>query len=230
MKNINYHKIVDITMMILFPRVWISKATTTHPATPVETQKKTFPLPLIRAIALLVSFLFSYPTASPAFGQEPVGVKETRPLQIGHKVPEDFWTTEHLFYINGDTVRKTLEEHKGKMLVLDFWMIGCSKCFLHQKEISHFKSKYKDDLAVVMVNGIRTKNDYSRIHQFLTNDWIKGLGLTHFSSIIESKYLEDLFVPPGYPSYYWINRLGYVQTITFRNLLDREYKAPFLEI
>ncbi|TWI16476.1 hypothetical protein IQ31_04320 [Sphingobacterium siyangense] len=151
------------------------------------------------------------------------------PLQVGRKVPEEFWTKEHLFYINGDTVRRNLQEYKGKLLVLDFWMIGCYTCFLHQKEINYYKQLYKDELTVVMVNGIKTKNNYSSIHRFLKNEWIQGLGLESFSSIIESSYLDQLLQPGGYPMYYWINKYGILQTVSYRNLLDRNYVAPFLD-
>ena len=157
------------------------------------------------------------------------GQSDIIPLKIGHKVPEEFWAKEHLFYINGDTVRKTLHEYKGKLLILDFWMIGCSKCFLHQKEINYYKKLYGDKLAVIMVNGVKTKNNYASIHSYLKNEWFRSLGLDSFSSIIESSYLDQLLQPAGYPMYYWINQYGILQTITYRNLLDRDYVAPFLE-
>jgi len=150
-------------------------------------------------------------------------------LKIGHKVPEEFWTKEHLFYINGDTVRRNLQEYKGKLLILDFWMIGCSKCFLHQKEINYYKKLYGGELAVIMVNGVKTKNNYASIHSYLKNEWFQSLGLGSFSSIIESTYLDQLLQPGGYPMYYWINKYGILQTITYRNLLDRDYVAPFLD-
>src|SRR5699024_12782984 len=44
------------------------------------------------------------------------GEEEISPLSVGEKVPAEFWTREHLFYIDGDTVRKNLEEYKGKLL------------------------------------------------------------------------------------------------------------------
>ncbi|GEM_PF-518473 len=157
------------------------------------------------------------------------GQSDIIPLKIGHKVPEEFWAKEHLFYINGDTVRKTLHEYKGKLLILDFWMIGCSKCFLHQKEINYYKKLYGDKLAVIMVNGVKTKNNYASIHSYLKNEWFRSLGLESFSSIIESSYLDQLLQPAGYPMYYWINQYGILQTVTYRNLLDRDYVAPFLE-
>ncbi|NGM61926.1 TlpA family protein disulfide reductase [Sphingobacterium sp. SGG-5] len=150
-------------------------------------------------------------------------------LMVGQKVPEEFWTHEHLFYINGDTVRRTLQEHRGKILVLDFWMSGCMPCLLHQREINHFKSAYPDRLAVVMVNSRRTREDYGKIDRFARSERYTSLGLGGLVSVIEDGYLEMLFPYGSYPSYFWINRRGILQTHTFRNLLDRNYSAPFME-
>ncbi|MBL1411479.1 TlpA family protein disulfide reductase [Sphingobacterium faecale] len=179
----------------------------------------------------IIIFLLSFILTFKIFGQKADSDRKSEvvTLKIGHKVPDEFWTHEHLFYVNGDTVRRNLQEYKGRLLILDFWMIGCSKCFLHQKEINHYKELYKDELAVVMVNGVKTKNNYASIHSYLNNKWFLSLGLESFSSIIESTYLEEMFQPDGYPMYYWINHFGILQTITFRNILDRNYVAPFLD-
>lgn len=150
------------------------------------------------------------------------------PIKIGQKVPEEFWSYEHLFYINGDTIRRTLQEHRGKMLVLDFWSSGCVPCLLHQKEINYFKEAYSNKLAVVMVNSLGTKEDYSRLKGYAEKGRFTRVGIDNLVSIIEDSYLERLFPYRSYPTYFWINESGILQTQTFRNLLDREYVAPFI--
>src|SRR5690606_27182346 len=84
-------------------------------------------------------------------------------LMVGQKVPEEFWTKEHLFFHNRDTHRQTLEEHRGKIVVLDFWYTGCSKCLIHQKDINYFKEKYPENLFVIMVNSKRTKDTFDKL-------------------------------------------------------------------
>ncbi|MCA5005657.1 TlpA family protein disulfide reductase [Sphingobacterium bovistauri] len=162
-----------------------------------------------------------------AYAQETTK-SEIVPLQIGQKVPEEFWTKEHLFYINCDTVRKSLEEHKGKMVVLDFWMTGCMPCLLHQKEINRFKEKYPDELYIVMINSLKTKENYKKIHSFASSDRYKSLNLGMLNSIIEDNYLQMMFPYRSYPSYFWINESGILQTHTYRNLLDPNYQPPFI--
>ncbi|MFD2557088.1 TlpA family protein disulfide reductase [Sphingobacterium tabacisoli] len=180
-------------------------------------------------VSTIFCVLFSWSLVSPAFGQEADGLNKVQPLTIGSKVPNEFWTHQHLFYINGDTVRQSLEEHKGKLLVLDFWMSGCTTCLRHQKEINVFKKSFADKLAVVMVNSKKTKENFEKIDWAVRSDRYKQLDIDHLESIIEDTYLERLFPYHCFPSYFWINENGVLQTHTFRNLLDNGYQAPYIE-
>lgn len=148
---------------------------------------------------------------------------------VGQKVPEEFWTKEHLFFHNGDTLRQTLEEHRGKIVVLDFWYTGCSKCLIHQKDINYFKEKYPENLVVIMVNSKRTKDTFDKLQRFMDGEFFRRLQLANFVSIIEDEYLDQMFSPFGYPSYFWINSENILQLLTFRNLLDKSYVAPFID-
>ncbi|WP_164121884.1 MULTISPECIES: TlpA family protein disulfide reductase [Sphingobacterium] len=199
---------------------------------PIEQNNKyrlLLPLGRYRSDVVFIVFcvLFSWSLVSPAYGQEAKGLNEVQSLHIGQQVPDEFWTKEHLFFINGDTIRRTLEEHKGKMVVLDFWSSGCGPCLLHQKEIDIFKAAYPNDLAVVMVSSNQSRENYQKLYNFMKQGRFEKAGINHLVSIIEDGYLEKLFRHYAYPSYFWINRSGILQTHTFRNLLDHNYQAPF---
>ncbi|MCY4781539.1 hypothetical protein ORI89_17925 [Sphingobacterium sp. UT-1RO-CII-1] len=185
------------------------------------------------AAVLLTIFcvLFSFASIMEAQAQEPrqSGATSQEEVRIGRGVPVNFWTKEHLFYVNGDTVRKTLEEHKGKMLVMDFWFSGCSRCLLHQKDIRTFIDEYADDLVVVMVNSKKTREDFDKINTLYQKGFFKKFGIEHFETIIEDDYLASILPSTSYPHYAWINSLGVLQLRTFRNLLDRNYVAPFID-
>lgn len=187
----------------------------------------------VRQVLFVLPFcfiVFSYAHAQSAQERAVAGQTLTEPLIVGQKVPDEFWEREQLFYINGDTVRKSLEEHKGKLLVLDFWSTSCASCLFHQKEIDSFKSAYKKDMNVIMVNPIKTKDNIDRIKTFYQNHYVlKSGSRRHFESIILDDSLHRIFQFSGYPHYIWINKEGYVQTQTFRNLLDRNYVAPFID-
>lgn len=187
------------------------------------------PLSLLCGVMLLFHMLFS----SPVLAQEssidpaPTDEKERPILTVGSKVPKEFWELKHIIYEDGKTREITLKEFKGKFLVLDFWSVSCGNCIFHQKEIEYFKEKYKGEIKVLMVNSIITKDNLERIRSFQTRfgDLYFQSGLT---SIILDEKLTSIFRPIGYPTYVWINPLGFVQTITFWNFLDRESIPPFL--
>lgn len=187
------------------------------------------PLSLLCGVMLLFHMLFS----SPVLAQEssidpaPTDEKERPILTVGSKVPKEFWELKHIIYEDGETREITLKEFKGKFLVLDFWSVSCGNCIFHQKEIEYFKEKYKGEIKVLMVNSLISKDNLERIRSFQTRfgDQYFQSGLT---SIILDEKLTSIFRPIGYPTYVWINPLGFVQTITFWNFLDRESIPPFL--
>lgn len=191
------------------------------------------PLTFLNGVILLFHILFSCPVKAQGSSIEPAStdVKYLPILRVGEKVPAEFWEIKHLLFENGQTREITLKEFKGKLLILDFWSTTCSICLKHQKEISHFKEKYKDRLAVVMVNPLKSYDNLSILQQKIEEPFFKSFGITksNFTSIVEDEYLQSLFPSKGYPQYVWINSAGYVQLITFRNLLDRNYSSPYID-
>ncbi|QBR13246.1 TlpA disulfide reductase family protein [Sphingobacterium sp. CZ-2] len=147
-------------------------------------------------------------------------------IRVGQQVPKDFWNQKHLLYEDGSVKEITLNQFRGKKLILDFWSIGCGTCISHQKNIDQFKLQYKDDIVVLMVNS-RVKSDTveaikrfeSRFKEYFPN----GL-----KTIILDDKLNNYFHPIAYPTYVWINRLGIIEIITFRNLLNTTISPPFL--
>lgn len=148
---------------------------------------------------------------------------EHRLLIAGEKIPDEFWTKQHLFFINGDTVRKDLSEFKNKLLVLDFWYIGCSHCLLHQKDIETWKKKYPDDIAVIMVNNLPQWDSLEKISKFYTDKTYEKYGMEGLTSIIYDDYLYELFAGFGYPLYVWIRPTGSIAALTNLNLFGENF-------
>lgn len=132
-----------------------------------------------------------------------------QPMLISEKVPEEFWTREHLFYINGDTIRKSLQEYRGKLLILDFWSSNCGACIYQMKNKQQFKETLKDLVTLIPVNPPRTKDTYQSIVN-IHNKHFKDKGDQGFSTIFQSDYLSALFPTYAYPMYVWISQLGNV--------------------
>ncbi|WP_313492349.1 TlpA family protein disulfide reductase [Sphingobacterium multivorum] len=181
-----------------------------------------------KSLVLVVYFVSMFSLLSQAQPvKAQVGARDIVPLVVGQKVPNEFWNKQHLFFVNGDTVRRSLKEFKGKLLVLDFWSSTCGSCLSHQKEISLYKTKYRNDLNVLMVNSLMTKDNLQRIDKFyrLHKDESFKDG---FQSIILDESLQAQFLHIGYPNYIWINASGYFQIQTFRNLMDRSLAPPYI--
>lgn len=180
----------------------------------------------LASLAVISVLLFNSHTAAE---QEKKDEEKPKVIKLGMKVPDSFWTEKHLFYINGDTVRKTLAEHKGKTLVLDFWKTGCVPCFEHQKSIKEAVSAHRQYLSVVMVNSYKDYDTFGRIDELYQDSFFERVGLTNFESIILDESLSTQFAHWANPTYVWIQGLdGYVQIITYRNLLDKNLIIPFI--
>ena len=149
-----------------------------------------------------------------------------RTVIVGQKVPADFWDQKHTIYEDGKTRVITFKEFKGKVLVLDFWSVTCGNCIFHQKAISYFKEKFPEDLEVIMVNPLRTKDSLNQITAF-EERYGQEYFPNGFRSIILDKELSNLFAVRAFPTYVWITPGGMVQTITFWNFLDKEAAMPF---
>lgn len=150
-------------------------------------------------------------------------------LKIGERVPKEFWNKEHLFFAKGDTLRKSLSEYQGKMVVFSFWSSGCGKCFYNQEAIQEYIEKYGDKLKVIMVNSRNTRDDYGKIKTLYKDEFFKNNGIERFESIIDDDYLMTLFASVSFPHYVWINGIDRLEIKTYRNLLDKNNLPPFID-
>jgi len=182
-------------------------------------------------IALFFSFhllLFSSPVLAQSPKPEAAAClgNAAKTVKVGQKVPTDFWDHKHTIYEDGKTQAITLKEFKGKVLVLDFWSVACGNCIFHQKAISYFKEKYPEDLEVIMVNPLKTKDSLNQITAF--EDRFRAEYFPNgFRSIILDKELSNLFAVRAFPTYVWITPGGMVQTITFWNFLNKDAEMRF---
>ena len=188
---------------------------------------KVIAIPCIMMIAVFHSLCLSAQTPRKDSGVE--GLLTNRPLNIGDAMPDDFWEQEFTIYNNGVLSKSNLSAYKGKLLVLDFWSTTCSPCLIHQSEINHYKKLYGDNINVVMVNPVITRDNLQKIDKLNAALKNRALAIRSIYSIIEDDYLHRLFPFNGFPFYVWIHPNGNIQTYTMRNLLDRYYQAPFID-
>jgi len=138
------------------------------------------------------------------------------PLMIGQRVPEDFWTREHLFYSKGDTIRQTLEAYKGRPLVIDFWGTWCVSCVKAFPKLGAMQKSFDGKLNIVLVNSIVTKDDFSKINQMKDGSLKNG----QLKTIFRDQYFAQLFPFIAIPQYVWINSRGIVEGVTGGRLVS----------
>lgn len=154
-------------------------------------------------ISIGIFMLFGGLANHPASGQEILRVQDFTSLEVGQKVPRDFWTREHLFYVNGDTVRKNLSEYKGKLLIFDFWATWCKSCIEGFPKIDLLQKKFNHNVNFILVNCSKTKDTKEKIKTFVDR-YTSSYEIAQPMLILD-EYLQNLFPHVGIPHFVWVN-------------------------
>src|SRR5699024_8456596 len=75
-----------------------------------------------------------------------------KPLEIGDEIPEELW--EAPFQVMNHPEGKetiTLNEYRGKLLILDFWASWCAPCVRSLRALDSIQTSFKDELAVLPI-------------------------------------------------------------------------------
>lgn len=87
--------------------------------------------------------------------------KITKTNKLGTDFPEF-----DLLDVNGNRLTRT--ELKGKVLVLNFWFIGCSPCEMERPSLNDLTKVYADNKDVVFISF--AKNDKEQLTKFLAEN------------------------------------------------------------
>lgn len=140
------------------------------------------------------------------------------PLLVGEKVPKDFWSIEHLFYLNGDTVRRNLSAYQGKLIVFDFWATWCGACKSWFPINEKLQREFGEDLKIILVNSDIKYDDINKIKKVLSDE--QFFYNKNGESIIYDAYLKTLFPHNSIPRYIWVDPKGMVRAITTMDFLS----------
>ncbi|WP_437922397.1 TlpA family protein disulfide reductase [Sphingobacterium sp. LRF_L2] len=130
------------------------------------------------------------------------------PIAVGQKLPEEFWSREHIFLIAGDTVRRTLNEYRGKLIVLDFWSSWCKSCVEAFPKLEKLRTYFADDLVFLLPNTKDTRDDLKKIKRAVDNyedNYQVSLGIP---IIVADSTLLAYFPHRMLPHVIWIDRDG----------------------
>ncbi len=118
----------------------------------------------------------------------------TRTTKLGTAFPEF-----DLIALNGD--RLTTSDLKGKVLVLNFWFIGCAPCEMERPALNILRSLYENNKDVVFISF--AKNDKDQLNKFLPDNPVLYTVVP-----TEKDYIESKFEINQYPVSIVVDRSG----------------------
>ena len=126
---------------------------------------------------------------------------EMAPLENGLKAP----TLTGEFYT--DNKKFTLEDFKGKIVILDFWYVGCYPCQQAIPHLSKIQEKYRDKGVVVIgINPYDNSEDRKKkIPAFITRTQM------NYPIVFVGKSTTTDFKVYGFPTMYIIDKKGKIQ-------------------
>ncbi|WP_245586297.1 TlpA family protein disulfide reductase [Olivibacter sitiensis] len=146
-----------------------------------------------------------------------------KPLQIGDTIPEALWHLP-LRVVNHperkDTI--TLNDYRGKLIILDFWATWCSSCIAAMPETHEVEKEYSEDMVVIPISD----EPSDKVGTFLfTNKTVEPLSLY---SVTEDKLLKVVFHHRMVPHYAWISPKGELGATTTAERVNPQNIQLFL--
>ncbi|WP_342327689.1 redoxin domain-containing protein [Pedobacter sp. FW305-3-2-15-E-R2A2] len=130
-----------------------------------------------------------------------------KPLKIGDQIPEALWNMP-LKVVNHPEGKETvtLNDYRGKLIILDFWATWCFSCVVTMPKLHHVAQQFKDKIIILPI-AYEEKN---KIGSFIkTNQTLSPLNL---SSVYADNLLRKTFPHRILPHCTWISADGRVIT------------------
>lgn len=152
-----------------------------------------------------------------------------QPLNLGQKIPASI--LNQTFPIFSNTSKPTdslsLNQFKGKLILLDFWATWCANCIQKFEMLAQFQQQYADQFQVLLVNAKNSKDTPKRMLGILSGEkapFIKA----NLISIYNDTTLNRLFPHSYLPHYVWIGAKGEVLALTGADLVNEQTIRYFL--
>ena len=182
---------------------------------------KAFKSKRARAILLCLVSMFSLSAQTPRKDSGADGLPAIAAINVGDRVPEDFYTRNYKIYTNGKAVNIDLKHLKGKLIILDFWASWCGMCLTQMPKGEKLSQRYADTLAMILVNTRHRRDDLQKIKKTY-NETLSRIGGGSLPTVYDDEYLIRLFPHASIPRYVWISPRGTVLAITGHTFVNKE--------
>jgi len=157
-------------------------------------------------IGILLALLL---LASPVLGQGMVVG-----LKAGDSVPVDVLDERRLSIDLSSPIASVvptksiaLSDFKGKLIILDFWGTWCSSCLARFPKLKLLQDKYRNELAIIIVNNEPLVKTYG-----LLSSRLKQRGELFYNIVLDTN-ITALFPHRTVPHYAWVGKDGKVMSV-----------------
>src|SRR5690606_1103827 len=72
----------------------------------------------------------------------------TEPMQMGNLIPDELWDTPLTLWnaANDRTETITLNDYRGKVIILDFWATWCKSCIANMPRMHQLQDQFEGDV------------------------------------------------------------------------------------
>lgn len=151
---------------------------------------------------------------TPAAASVALPTDSIKPLQIGDTIPETLWNLPLKMVKAGQegSTIVTLDDYKGKLIILDFWATWCVSCIKYMPHMHSVADTVKADVVLLP----STSENIDVVQNFMrktASPQMQALK-SHFSSLISSTTINHYFPRTTIPHVVIIGRDGVVEAIT----------------
>lgn len=112
-------------------------------------------------------------------------------------------------FLNEKDSHISIESLKGKLVILDFWNVGCAGCIAGMPKMDSLQKAFGNQIQIVYV----TKNTKEQVERLFSKIRIR---MPDLPIVVEdSMYYDKLFPHEGDPMHVWIGQEGVVKAITW---------------
>lgn len=122
---------------------------------------------------------------------------------IGDKAPEDILNN----VVNYDSSSLRLSDFHGKIVLLDFWSIGCPSCIAAFPKLDSLQRKFSKELQIILVTS--NKLDAVRAYMKASKYQLPALPLVTSDTILKQAFPYKMV-----PMQVWVDERGRVRAIT----------------
>ena len=137
-----------------------------------------------------------------------------QPLKPGDKIPDAIWELP-MSVVNHPQGKETitLNEYRGKPLILDFWATWCGTCIKSFPKINSLQQAFTNKINILAV----TYENTALVNRFFNEK--AGKNHRYIQSIINDSILKSHFPHTGVPHLIWIDESGTIINTTLSDEL-----------